>query len=488
MNENIMALKPKILWNYFADISEIPHPSKHEGLIVKFMWEFGQKLKLETTVDEIGNVIIRKPATSGMENRIPVILQGHLDMVPKKNVDVEFDFKKDPIQTYIDGDWVKAKGTTLGADNGIGVAAAMAILASNDIPHPALECLFTVEEEVGLHGAQALKSNALQGKILLNLDSEEEDELTIGCAGGIVGTTTGRYTTSRINKKHRALQIKISGLTGGHSAMVIHKNRANANKVLNTILLTCFEEFSCDIHNIDGGDLYNSISTDAVAVITVNRQTQKQLQEKIYAEAEKIKKQYLDTDPDLKIEISFVEYDENATVMGKDETKILLYSMSHCPNGVKVMSPDIKDLPQTSSNLGRVLVQNGEIFIQYLVRSSVEAEKLELMNTIRDTFKNYSTKTSDDFSGWLPDIHANINTVMVETYTKLFGKAPIVKGTHGGLECGAIKKKYEDVEMISFGPNIRGPHSPDEKVQISSVQKFWTLLLKTLENIPKMNE
>lgn len=485
MSKNIRNLEPKVLWNHFADLNTIPRPSKREHRAIEFVKNFGESLGLETLVDEIGNVIIKKPATPGMENRTTVILQGHLDMVPQKNSDVEFDFDKDPIKMVIDGDWVTADGTTLGADNGIGVSASMAILSSKDIPHPPIEALFTMDEETGMTGAQELKSGLLEGKILLNLDSEDDDEMTIGCAGGIDIIVTSTYKEDIVDSNEVGFKLFISGLTGGHSGMDIYLYRGNANKLMNRILWKCYKKFDIGIHKIDGGGLRNAIPRESYSIITVNKDKAEDLKILIESIIHEIKNEYKTTDPNISIDLSVV--DKPDMVINREYVSNILNSIYSCWNGVYRMSPDVEGLTQTSNNLARVLIQNGNIKIENLTRSSIESEKMDLAYAIESSFskKGFNVVFEGGYPGWEPDVNASINKIMKNIYTKNFGEEPHIVACHAGLECGLIKEKYPDTDMISFGPNIRGPHSPDEKVQISSVQKFWILLKDTLANIPE---
>jgi len=484
MNEEIKNLEPKKLWSIFTDLNAIPRPSKRERKAIEFVKNFGEKLGLETIVDEIGNVIIKKPATPGMENKTPVILQGHVDMVPQKNSGVDHDFDKDGIKMLIDGDWVTADGTTLGADNGIGVSAILAILASDDIPHPPLEGLFTMDEETGMTGAQELKPGLLDGKILLNLDSEDDDEMTIGYAGGIDIVVSSTYQEDNVEEEDIAFEIFVSGLTGGHSGMDIHLYRGNANKIMNRILWRLFKDYNIGIHSIDGGGLRNAIPRESKSIITVDKKLGDDVERKIRELRDEIYNEYKTTDPEINIDIIMV--DAPKYMMKGKYVFDLLNSVYACWNGVYRMSPDVEGLTQTSNNLARIIVKNGELKIENLARSSVESEKMDLASTIRSAFSlaGYNIKFEGGYPGWQPDVKASINQVMKDIYKKNFGEEPNITACHAGLECGLIKEKYPNTEMISFGPNIRGPHSPDEKVQISSVQKFWKLLLDTLKSIP----
>lgn len=485
MNDQIKNLEPKELWSNFVDLNAIPRPSKKEQKVIEFAKNFGLALGLETIVDEIGNVIIKKPATPGMEDRVPVILQSHLDMVAQKNSDVDFDFETQGINMYIDGDWVKAQGTTLGADNGIGASAIMALLASKTLKHPALEALFTIDEETGMTGAQELKSGILNGKIMLNLDSEEDDEMTIGCAGGVDVLVSGKYKEKEFEGKVKSYQLFVSGLAGGHSGIDIHLYKGNANKIANRILLKLNDEIKIGVKEVEGGSLRNAIPRESKSIFTIDDKDESKMKEIFSQERKDLLNEYKSKEPNLKIEINEVEA-EKKVFKGKKLKKVLK-AIHSCWNGVFRMSPDVDGLVQTSTNMARVVIRDGKISFDNLTRSSVESEKFELANVLKSVFNLAGLKVEFEgsYPGWAPDVHAAINSSMIEVYKKNFGSEPHVTACHAGLECGLIKEKYPDVDMISFGPNIKNPHSPDERVQISSVQKFWKLLLDTLENFPK---
>lgn len=479
----INELKPKALWNNFSKLSAIPRPSKKEQKAINFLKEFGENLNLETIVDEVGNVIIKKPGALGLENRPAVILQGHIDMVPQKNADVNHDFEKDGIKMYIDGDWVKAKGTTLGADNGIGVSAAMTILESTDIPHPPIEALFTTDEETGMTGAMGLKAGLLSGKVLLNLDSEEDDELTIGCAGGIDINANGVYVEESAQTELKGYKINIKGLSGGHSGIQIHLGRANANKLMNRLLLNATKDYNIKISSIDGGSLRNAIPRESFAEIVVPKDQVSNF-EKYFTDISKIYHQeYSTTDPDLEVFLENIEVLKKCLSM--DFQQRLLNAIYACPNGIYRLSPDMEDLTQTSNNLARVLVKDGKYSIQCLSRSAIETEKVDIAQAIQSTFAlaGIDSTLTGAYPGWIPKPGAPIVKLMSDIYSKMFGEEAKVAAGHGGLECGIIGKNYPDTDMISFGPNITGPHSPDEQCQISSVQKFWSYLLEVLKQI-----
>ena len=484
MSQSVRALQPTAMWNFFADLNAVPRPSKKEERVIQFMVDFGKKHGLETVVDEIGNVIIRKPATKGMEDRVPIVMQSHLDMVHQKNADTDFDFSTAGIKMFVEDDWVKAEGTTLGADNGIGVASIMAVLASKDIAHPAIEGLFTIDEETGMTGALQLKGGLLNGKILLNLDTEDDDELTIGCAGGVDVTAEGTYKTKAVPDTWRGFKIALTGLTGGHSGMDIIKGRGNANKLMNRILYQAAEQFKIRIAAIDGGSLRNAIPRESFANIAVSSRKLKAFKTFITAQSAILEKENRTTDPDLKLAIDEIETPKSAL-----DTKFqhnLLRTIYGCPNGIHRMSPSIKGLVQTSNNLARVEVKNGNYSIQNLTRSSVDTEKQDHARSIGAIFELLGANVvlSGKYPGWEPKPEASIIKVMKELYQELFDEKPHVNAVHAGLECGILGTHYPEMEMISFGPNIRGAHSPDEKCQISSVHKYWKFLMKTLERIP----
>lgn len=486
MNEAIRGLQPAAMWNHFTDLNAIPRPSKKEERVVGFMKAFGEKLGLDTTVDEAGNVIIRKPATSGMEDKQPIIIQSHVDMVHQKNGDTNFNFDEQGIEMYIDGDWVKAKGTTLGADNGIGVASIMAILSSNDIAHPEMEALFTVDEETGMTGAFELKPGALNGRIMLNLDTENDTELTIGCAGGIDVTCDGTYETEKPTG-NTAFRISVKGLTGGHSGGDIHLGLGNANKLMNRLLFLLSKEFSISIAALNGGSLRNAIPRESGADVVINDADNAAFKNSIDSIAAVLKNEYKTTDPGLNITVESIDLpDAVMTTTFRDK---LLRAVYACPNGIYRMSPDIDGLVQSSNNLARVVVKDGSYTMQCLTRSSVETEKDDLKFAISGAFELMGGNMSytGAYPGWQPAPDAAIIKVMSNLYEEMFGEKAHVNAVHAGLECGILGGPYPDMQMISFGPNIFGAHSPDERVQISSVQKYWGYLLETLKRIPAKN-
>lgn len=483
MANTIEQLEPTALWSHFAALNAVPRPSKKEERVIAFMKAFGESLNLPTKVDEAGNVIIAKPATKGMEDRETIVIQSHLDMVHQKNGDTVFDFDQQGIEMFIDGDWVKARGTTLGADNGIGVAAIMSLLSATDIPHPAIEALFTIDEETGMTGALSLKGGLLTGKILLNLDTEDDDELTIGCAGGIDVTAQGNYNAVAPSG-NKAYTISVKGLTGGHSGMDIYLGRGNANKLMNRVLFSLQKQMDFSISSLDGGSLRNAIPRESVAVIVTDNGNDKKLQEIIAGLHEILKAEHKFTDPNLTVTIEGTEIPQ--TVMEQDFQDKFLRAVYACPNGIYRMTPEIKGLVQSSNNLARILLKDGTYTVQCLTRSSVDSEKTDLANVISSAFELTGATVTDGngYPGWRPEPEAAIIKLMSSLYEEMFGAPAHVNAVHAGLECGILGTNYPDMQMISFGPNIRGAHSPDEKVQISSVQKFWKFLLETLNRIP----
>ena len=485
MSNTINELSPTALWQNFAALNAIPRASKKEEAVIRFMMDFGKKLNLQTFKDDVGNVIIKKPASAGMEHKQTVCLQSHLDMVHQKNTDTTFDFATEGINMFAEDDWVKAKGTTLGADNGIGVASIMSILASETIAHPALEALFTIDEETGMTGALGLKGGLLDAEILLNLDTEDDDELTIGCAGGIDVGANGNYQTEKTEPGAVAFRLTIKGLTGGHSGMDIYKGRGNANKLINRVLLNAAEKFAVKITVIDGGGLRNAIPRESLADVTIPAENEDDFISFLKGEEEVLKNEYQSTDPGLNISIEKI--DTPASVLDAAFQYNLLRTVAACPNGIYRMSPAINGLVQTSNNLARVLVKDGAFTILCLTRSSVDSEKTDLAKTICFNFELAGAKREfgGSYPGWAPKPDAPIVKLMSDLYEELYKEKAKVNAVHAGLECGILGANYPGMQMISFGPNIRGAHSPDEKVQISSVQKYWPFLLETLKRIPE---
>ncbi len=472
-------LKNSQVWYNFEAINAIPRASKKEEQIIAFMMDFGQKLGLETIKDEVGNVIIKKPATKGKENAPTIILQSHLDMVHQKNNDTQFDFETEGIKMYIDGDWVKASGTTLGADNGLGVATIMTILASNDIPHPAIEALFTIDEETGMTGAKGLKAGLLNGSILLNLDTEDDNEITIGCAGGIDLQAMASYTPKVATAK-QAYRIGIKGLNGGHSGMEIHKGLGNANKLMNRVLYVLQQNHTIELASINGGGLRNAIPRESVAIIVCD--------EAIQHTFEAIKKdmiaEYKAIEPNITIDLEAIS-EKDLKVLPAITFKKLTQAIYAAHNGVYRMSPNFGNLVETSNNIARVLVQDGNIAVLCLSRSSVESSKKDVVNSLTAAFElmDAEVTTSGEYPGWTPNANSKILQQLRNNYELLFGHQAHVTACHAGLECGILGINYPALDMISFGPTILGAHSPDEKASISSFDKFYQLLLQTLASI-----
>ncbi|SHI28858.1 aminoacyl-histidine dipeptidase [Algibacter luteus] len=484
MSTEIRQLQPQALWNKFADLNAVPRPSKKEERVIAFMKDFGKNLGLETIEDAVGNVIIKKPATPGMEDRTTVVMQSHLDMVHQKNNDTIFDFDTQGIEMYVDGDWVKAKGTTLGADNGLGVATIMAILESTDIPHPAIEALFTIDEETGMTGASGLKGGLLTGGILLNLDTEEDDEIGVGCAGGIDITATRTYNEEETPEFKIGYEVSVKGLQGGHSGMQIHEGLGNANKIMNRVLFDGFENFGLRISEIDGGSLRNAIPRESKAVVAIDAIHEDAFLLEMAMISTAIRKEYKTMEPNLEINVSKVECPRKIMDLGVQEG--FTRAMYAALNGVYRMSADIPDLVETSNNIARVVVKDGHIKVGCLTRSSVESAKMDLANTLRAAFEltGCEVEFSGDYPGWTPNMDSPILKVMTKLYEDLNGEKPHVAACHAGLECGILGQNYPEMDMISFGPNIKGAHSPDERAQISSVQKYWKFVLEILKAIP----
>lgn len=485
MSQEIRNLEPKVLWNQFANLNAVPRPSKKEERVIAFMKDFGNQLGLETFEDDIRNVIIRKPATPGMENRKPVVLQGHLDMVHQKNAATVFDFDTQGIDMYVDGDWVRARGTTLGADNGLGVAAIMAILESKDIPHPAIEALFTIDEETGMTGALNLKGGILQGQILLNLDTEEDDEIDIGCAGGIDVTATAEYDEEPTPEGSVGYTITVKGLNGGHSGMDIHKGLGNANKIMNRLLFDGFDNFGLQIASIQGGSLRNAIPRESVAQVIIAEVYDEAFVFDMQQIVNDIKSELQSTEPNL--DIVFEKLDTApAKVMPSIAQFYFVRAMYTAHNGVYRMSADFDNLVETSNNIAKVVLGNGQLSVQCLTRSSVESAKMDLANALRSAFElmGCEVEFSGSYPGWTPNAKSEILDVLTSIYEKQNNEKAKVVACHAGLECGILGANYPEMDMISFGPTIHGAHSPDERASIASAQKFWKFLVQILASIP----
>lgn len=478
-------LKPAGVFHYFDEICQVPRPSKKEEKMIAFLKAFGAKHKLETLTDEAGNVLIKKAATPGMENRKPVVMQSHIDMVCEKNSDVKHDFLTDPIETEISGEWLKAKGTTLGADNGIGVATELAILADDSIQHGPIECLFTVDEETGLTGAFALKEGFMNGEILLNLDSEDEGELFIGCAGGIDSVAEFIYKEVSIPAGYFCCKVQVKGLQGGHSGGDIHLGLGNANKILNRFLSEALKKHDMYLCEISGGNLRNAIAREAHAIIAIPEADKHDLRTELNVFAAEVQAEYTVSDPGLQLILESEASCQKA--IDKDTAKRLLQTIYATPHGVFAMSQDIPGLVETSTNLASVKMKPGNIIrIETSQRSSTESSKQDIANMVRTVFEMGGAKVSfgDGYPGWKPNPHSEILEIATESYKRLFGVEAQVKAIHAGLECGLFLAKYPTLDMISFGPTLRGVHSPDERMHIPSVEKFWKHLLDILIHIP----
>ncbi len=475
-------LEPKVVWNHFEDLNAIPRPSKKEERVTAFAKNFGESLNLDTYQDVAGNIMIKKPASAGMEDRKTVILQGHLDMVHQKNADTEFDFDTQGIQSYIDGDWVKARGTTLGADNGMGVAAIMALLSATDIAHPPLEALFTIDEETGMTGAFEVEKGKLEGTILLNLDTEDDDEFSIGCAGGIDTNTKYSYAQEDCPAGYVAYKITVNGLKGGHSGVDIILERGNANKIMNRLMLDAVGTHDLRIVDINGGSLRNAIPRESFATVVVKSDGFEADTKKLI---DNLKQEFALQDDNLNIQIEKTETPKK--VMSAEDSRKVTLAIAAAHNGVFCMSSAIENLVETSSSLARVIVKDGEFSTQSLQRSSVDSGKKDVAQTVAGPFRlmGCDVEHGGEYPGWAPNPTSQILTVLETTYEELFGIKPKVMAIHAGLECGILGERYPGLDMISFGPTIKNPHSPDEKVNIASVQKFWKFLLEVLKRTPK---
>lgn len=484
MSQEILKLEPKVIWKHFYSLTQVPRPSKKEDKIREFIAQFGRNLGLETIVDEIGNVIIKKPATPGMENKKGIILQGHMDMVPQKNSDKKHDFEKDPIETIIDGEWVRANGTTLGSDNGMGVAAGMAVLEATNLVHGPIEVLITTDEETGMTGAENLKPDILDGDILLNLDSEDEGELYIGCAGGVDTNAKFTYKEEAVPAGMVPYRVIVKGLKGGHSGLDIHLGKGNACLILNKTLLNACERYGIRLASIDAGSLRNAIPREAFATIAVPASEEKQFVNYM-AEADKAAKDMLkDADPGVSIKVE--KTDLPKSVIDVTTQHNFYNAVADCPNGVIAMDKNMPDVVQTSSNLAIIKSEKGVIDIAILTRSAVDAERDEAAKNIADVFRKNGATVAHfgAYPGWKPDVNSPILETMKGVYKNKFGKVPAVKVIHAGLECGILGAIYPHWDMISFGPTIRFPHSPDEKVKIDTVSKYWDFLIETLKYVP----
>jgi dipeptidase D len=485
MSQEVRKQEPHSLWNHFADLNAVPRPSKKEERVRAFMVDFGKSLQLEVLEDAVGNVIMRKPATAGMEDRKSIILQSHLDMVHQKNNDTDFDFLTQGIQMIVDGDIIKANGTTLGADNGIGVASIMAVLSSSDIAHPAIEALFTIDEETGMTGAMELDKDILNSTILLNLDTEEDDEIDIGCAGGVDVTATKSYLLKSVSDDYVSKKITVKGLNGGHSGMDIIKGLGNANKMIARLIDAMQKKGAVHFQSLHGGSLRNAIPREAVAVVSLLKSDWETILNTFNNCKEALLDEYKSLEENLIISIDVADNDKALT---KDDSRAIVYTLLGIFNGVYRMSPAIKGLVETSNNLARITLESGDLQIACLTRSSVKSSKTDLSSSIVAIMElaNMQTKLSGHYPGWQPNANSAMLDIAKAKYTELFNHEPRVEACHAGLECGLLGERYPGLDMISFGPNIRRAHSPDEYVEIKSVQKFWKLLLAIMKEIPKV--
>lgn len=483
---NITELKPSAIWGYFHQITQVPRPSKKEEKILAFLKKFAEEHKLEYDQDAAGNIVIRKPASKGYENRKTVILQSHVDMVCEKNNDTIHDFDNDPIRTIIDGDWVRADGTTLGADNGIGVAAEMAVLTDDTLEHGPIECLFTVDEETGLTGAMNLAPGFVKGTILLNLDSEDEGEMFIGCAGGMGTMAYYKYTQEKAPQEYYYATIKVSGLKGGHSGGDIHVGLGAATKIITRALYAVREEMPMVLAHIDGGNLHNAIAREATAVIGVPMNQKEALSVIINELDGDVRQELKAVDPSVKITVNTA--DAPAHVVDADTTRRLILGLYSCPHGVMGMSHSIEGLVETSTNLASIkMKEEGVIRVETSQRSSSESLKTDVGNMVKAVFElsGAEVEVRDGYPGWSPNTDSPILKVTVDAYKRLFGKEPAVKAIHAGLECGLFLSKYPYLDMVSFGPTLRDVHSPVEKMEIATVDLFWRHLVEVLKNIPE---
>lgn len=477
-------LQPAVVFHYFEEVCQVPRPSKKEEKIRAYLLEFAKKHGLAAKTDEAGNVLIEKPASAGKENLKTVVLQSHMDMVCEKNKDTEHNFETDPIQTYVDGEWLRAKGTTLGADNGIGIATQLAVLASEDIEHGPIQCLFTVDEETGLTGAFALKEGFMNGDILINLDSEDEGELFIGCAGGAGTTAQFPCPMTAAPEGYFFFRVAVKGLTGGHSGDDINKNRANANKLLNRFLVQLMEKYDLRLCEIDGGNLHNAIPREAHTVCAVPMKDKESVRVDLNVYLSEVENEFAVTEPNLVMELE--SESPRAEVMEQEAMKKFLLSLYAVHNGVYAMSQDIPGLVETSSNLASVKQRDGKIVVVTSQRSSILSSRKDMSQMVAAAFLlgGAEVTTGDGYPGWKPNPNSEVLQIAVESYKRLFATEPKIKAIHAGLECGLFLEKYPSLDMVSFGPTLRGVHSPDERMLIPTVDKFWRHLLDVLAHIP----
>ena len=478
-------LQPQEVWSHFEDICQVPRPSKKEEKIIEFLLKFAEDNGLEAKKDHIGNVLIKKPATAGRENVKSVVLQSHIDMVCEKNSDKKHDFDNDPITPLIEGGWVKADGTTLGADDGIGMAAQMALLRASDIEHGPIECLFTVDEETGLTGAFELKEGFFESRILLNLDSEDDGELFIGCAGGVDTLAIFPFLSEAAPQKGFAFKVSVSGLKGGHSGDDIHKGLGNANKIMNRFLWETSQKYALRLASFNGGNLRNAIAREAGAVAVVPGVYKEQVRIACNLLFHDVQMELKETEPELRMKLESVELP--AKVIDSASQERLLNALYACPHGVLEMSRDIEGLVETSTNLAAVKMKDDHFLVTTSQRSSIESGKEDAANMVEAVFRLAGAEVihSDGYPGWAPNTDSEILAVTKEAYRVLFDTVPVVRAIHAGLECGLFLEKYPGMDMISFGPTIRGAHSPDERIDIETVRKFWKHLIEVLDKIPE---
>lgn len=479
----ISKLSPERVWKHFEALNAVPRPSKKEARVIRFMRDFAETLGLPAETDAAGNVLVRKPGSPGKEGLPPVALQAHLDMVHQKNAATDFDFEREGIRMYAEGDWVLAKGTTLGADNGLGVAAIMAVLEARDLEHPPIEALFTIDEETGMTGAKALTPGWLKAGMLLNLDTEEDHVLTVGCAGGVDVTAKGTYQQHPVPRGWEGLEVCIEGLQGGHSGMDIHRGRGNANKLLGRVLQVCAAEAAFRISRFEGGNLRNAIPRESKAQLAIDPEATAAFRQAFEREASAIRSEFAPEEPGLKLHFSAAE--APGTVMAVKDQETFLSVVSALLSGVYYMSYAFPEQTETSNSLARVQVSEGAIEIGCLTRSSGESRKADLVRSLGSVFSlaGYTMATDADYPGWQPDPNSGLLEILKARYQEVFGEAPVVEAGHGGLECGIIKAAYPNMDMISFGPTILGAHSPDERASISSTAKFWKFLEAILASI-----
>ena len=480
-------LKPTLIWQCFDEITKIPRPSCHEEKIRDFLLDFAKKHNIKAKTDKVGNVVMMKPASPGKETAPVVVLQSHMDMVAEKNGDVEHDFLTDPIKTFIDGDWVKAKGTTLGADNGIGMAASLAVMADDSLTHGPLEALFTVNEEIGLEGAENLEPDMISGKILINLDSEDDGEIFIGCAGGIDTTATFTYKKSFSPENFTYFKVSVSGLLGGHSGGDIHLGRANANKLISRFIWQCSNKWDIEVSSFRGGNLRNAIPREAEAVFGIHSKHSEEVTTYLYKYAEEIRNEYTGIEPSMEMKI--VSTDRPEFCIDSTTSLTLVRALYSAPHGVISMSRELENLVETSTNLAAVkMVDDNKIVVTTSQRSSLESRKNDIAGQVEAHFQLAGAEVahSDGYPGWAPDINSNIMKISSDAYEELFGVKPQIKAIHAGLECGLFLSKYPHLDMVSFGPTMRDVHSPDEKLLIPTVDKFWKHLTKVLEKVASL--